>query len=130
MTMTDLLPIPEVLKGKEVRELKDIMRVWCPDHNTHPEYMIIETDIYDFYNQPFTPEMLEKYFKGWKRSERHTPVIFNGNIEIDFMFNNRMIIHDINKAGENMFDSKPPKTLNQLISNFSQADVNNLKWRE
>ena len=69
-----MLPIPKELQGTKAIPFME----WCSKESCfttykYPEgeedYYEVPKEILDFYNQPFTPEMLQEYFEGWKLDE-------------------------------------------------------------
>ena len=72
-----MLPIPKELQNqKAIPFMEWCLKESCFTTYKYPEgeedYYEVPKEILDFYNQPFTPEMLQEYFEGWEMEDEIT----------------------------------------------------------
>lgn len=74
----------------------------------------------DFYAQPFKPELITKYFKGW--TEKGDGRYVNGCWTISLRCRNMLIIRR-SKKGKEMWAALLPETLNDFIRDCERVGI-------
>lgn len=127
-------PIPKELQGTKAIPFME----WCNNaiilyrktYGNDNEIDIFKIKrILDFYNQPFTPEMLQEYFEGFEYSDH-----FN---RICYKYHNLLYLKEYTIGGNKCFDlridsfekvNKDYLTLNLFISLCLNRDIT-LTWK-
>ena len=89
-------------------------------------FNINEYELKPFYNQPFDPAMIEKYFKGWRKTSLYG-ILENELGEIQVKKTKKKIYYRVYKLS--LFEFSLPETLNHFISDCKRAGIK-LEWRE
>lgn len=111
-----MIPKPEILK-EEVKEFIDVVYYLINAAN----FYNIFYKLYEFYSQPFQPEMITEYFEGWQCQKESSPVYwYNGKTSFTLEIDKYLGLH---------ISKYLPKTLSQFITNCIQANIN-LTWKE
>jgi hypothetical protein len=128
-----MLPIPSELKGREAKsfidEINKLLNSVCD--NMTP---FINT-LYNFYSQPFSPDMIAEYFEGWELNSdtdysTYDAPLYESQLHIiDFTGNTINIMDKSHPLGKSLFIAPIPSTLDQFISNLFQAAIT-LKFKE
>jgi hypothetical protein len=119
---------PEFLKGKEVKEFRqlsqELIGTWIR-HNSE-DILCQFLDIIDFYSLPLNPEDIPKLFKGWSKSGGLYFILHKYNID----FSNKAEYWKFTKDSVRLVFSAPiPRTLNEFISDCDRAGIK-LTWKE
>ena len=123
-----MLEKPKYLTGEVKEFIDEFAKYW---HNTKLDYKQISFYLFEtsnFYNQPFDPAMIEKYFKGWVKTKDLSFIVMNGNNRI--LIGKKAIYED---QGRDVFADNylfpKPRTLNHFISDCKRAGID-LEWSE
>jgi len=128
-----MIPKPEILKG-EVKELNVLLAEWIDISISVYRFEINQVNT--FYSQPFKPEIITEYFKGWEMGiDKEGDLYVTDNYE-EFSFYNdsdtsirymRMKYLEMpNVIPEQLIEM--PKTLSQFITNCIQSNIK-LEWK-
>jgi hypothetical protein len=125
-----MLPIPKELQNQKAIPFME----WCNNaiilyretYGNDNEIDIFKIKrILDFYNQPFTPEMLQEYFEGLLVERCETGgVFFTKKVKEKSIFINSFAFDLVNE--DYLFYS--PKSLNDFTTLCNLAGIN-LKWK-
>jgi len=126
-----MIPIPQELKGQEVKSFIDLMLPLFNKRRKECVYDVAFLDgsieILDFYSQPFSPYMITEYFEGFVQTPNHNK--FGDDFcDIEFNFNEDtseyfIYIYEIELHRRVLFSTFQPLTLDMLISNLLQAGI-------
>ena len=126
-----MLEKPKYLTGEVKEFIDEFAKYW---HNTKLDYKQISFYLFEtsnFYNQPFDPAMIEKYFKGWECVLNDTEFqttqfsqYVNILVEEDLIINHTEKLFCIGD-----WELMMPQTLNHFISDCKRAGIK-LEWRE
>lgn len=116
-----MITIPEILKGKEVKEFVDLIQFVEDIGASTDDFYNIIFELQDFYLHTFTPEMITEYFEGWVHNLNRN-FYEDGNWRIS-LSDNWLIIDSENRR----LYFPIPETLNQFITFAYKLK---LTWRE
>ena len=121
-----MLEKPKYLTGEVKEFIDEFAKYW---HNTKLDYKQISFYLFEtsnFYNQPFDTAMIEKYFKGWRKTSLYG-ILENELGEIQVKKTKKKIYYRVYKLS--LFEFSLPETLNHFISDCKRAGID-LEWSE
>lgn len=129
-----MLPIPKELQGQKAIPFME----WCiknavltlvtQNGQTRENYFEIPEYFLNFFNQPFTPEMLTEYFEGVKVDDKYKLYRNNKGLYLRYYYVNDGYYLRNNDKGLSEFKGLKNLSLNDLITLCNLAGVE-LTWK-
>lgn len=116
--------IPLELQGKEVQKFEGISFKVEQNKDLVDSYWEW-LDIRELFRQPFSPDMIEKYFEGWKKLSDNYYKKFNRNT---YSWNYEVAENNVHYLNAMQLNPKP-KTLSDFIDCCDNLDIK-LIWKK